>query len=107
MGNASDIFVTCSQTFRNQVERGSFYWPHMRKLLSDSLFSESMGDKEKEASDSFKDVVHRFLRNTKDPFFKTIVQRMFTEYEAQGWKMSLKVHFLHSHIDCFPQHLRA
>ncbi|GBM40050.1 hypothetical protein AVEN_81265-1 [Araneus ventricosus] len=30
---------------------------------------------------------------------------MLTAYEAQGCKMSLKVHFLHSHIDCFPENL--
>ncbi|GBM64140.1 hypothetical protein AVEN_227287-1 [Araneus ventricosus] len=28
---------------------------------------------------------------------------MLTAYYAQGCKMSLKVHFLHSHIDCFPE----
>ncbi|GBM32862.1 hypothetical protein AVEN_21735-1 [Araneus ventricosus] len=60
--------------------------------------SETMGDKEKEAWDSFKDVMHRVLENTKDPPYKTIVQRMLTVYEAQECKMSFKVHFLHSHI---------
>ncbi|GBN25263.1 hypothetical protein AVEN_272262-1 [Araneus ventricosus] len=64
-----------------------------------------MGDKEKEAFDAFKDVVRRIFGNTKDPLYKTIVQRMLTAYEAQGCKMSLKVHFLHSHIDCFPENL--
>ncbi|GBL74390.1 hypothetical protein AVEN_235357-1 [Araneus ventricosus] len=32
---------------------------------------------------------------------------MLTVYEAQGCKMSLKVHFLHSHIDYFPDNLGA
>ncbi|GBM69837.1 hypothetical protein AVEN_198543-1 [Araneus ventricosus] len=32
---------------------------------------------------------------------------MLTAYEAQGCKMSLKVHFLHSHIDCLPGNLGA
>ncbi|GBM17716.1 hypothetical protein AVEN_56035-1 [Araneus ventricosus] len=57
-----------------------------------------MGDKEKEARDSFKDLVHRVLENTKDPLCKTIVQRMLTAYEAQRHKMSVKDHFLHFHI---------
>ncbi|GBM84783.1 hypothetical protein AVEN_121909-1 [Araneus ventricosus] len=90
-----------------KLKEGVFTVPNIRKLLSDSLFSETMGDKEKEVWDSFKDVVHRFLENTKDPLFKTIAQRMLTAYEAQGCKMSLKVHFLHSHIDCFPENLGA
>ncbi|GBM27625.1 hypothetical protein AVEN_35281-1 [Araneus ventricosus] len=81
-----------------KLKEGVFTGPDIRKLLSDSLFSETTGDKEKEAWGSFEDVVHRFLGNTKDPLYKTIVQRMLTAYEAQGCKMSLKVHFLHSHI---------
>ncbi|PNF15056.1 hypothetical protein B7P43_G16761, partial [Cryptotermes secundus] len=28
-------------------------------------------------------------------------------YKAQGCKMSLKVHFLHSHVDYFPENLGA
>ncbi|GBN57675.1 hypothetical protein AVEN_132937-1 [Araneus ventricosus] len=59
-----------------------FTAPDIRKLLSDSLLSETMEDKEKEVWDSFKDVVHRFLENTKHPLYKTNVQRMLTAYEA-------------------------
>ncbi|GBN43015.1 hypothetical protein AVEN_264668-1 [Araneus ventricosus] len=66
-----------------------------------------MGGKEKEAWVTFKDVVHRGLGNTKDPLHKTVVQRMLTAYEAQGCKISLKVHFIHSNIDCFPENLGA
>ncbi|GBM17809.1 hypothetical protein AVEN_99682-1 [Araneus ventricosus] len=94
MGNVSDIPKLSESKLKQEV----FTVPDVRKLLSDSLFSETMGDKEKEAWDSFKYVVHRFLENTKDPLYKTIVQRMLTAYEAQGCKMSLKVHFLHYHI---------
>ncbi|GBM86337.1 hypothetical protein AVEN_110591-1 [Araneus ventricosus] len=90
-----------------KLKGGVFTGPDIRKLLSESLFSEKMGGKEKEAWDFFMDVVHRFLRNTKDPLYKTILQRMLTAYEAQRCKMSLKVHFLHSHIDCFPENLGA
>ncbi|GBM87997.1 hypothetical protein AVEN_185934-1 [Araneus ventricosus] len=88
-----------------KLKEGVFTGPDMRKLLSYSLFSETMGDKEKEARDSFKDVVHRFSGNTKDPLYKSIVQCILTAYEAQGCKMSLKVHFQHSHTDCFPENL--
>ncbi|GBO09287.1 hypothetical protein AVEN_111480-1 [Araneus ventricosus] len=92
------------KTVRSEVERRSFYWPSfniafgpdIRKLLPYSLFSETMGEKEKEACDSFEDIVHRFWENTKDRLCKTIVQRILNE--AQGCKMSLKFHFLHSHI---------
>ncbi|GBM78010.1 hypothetical protein AVEN_13028-1 [Araneus ventricosus] len=85
-----------------KLKEGVFTSPVIRKLLSNSFASETVGGKEKEAWDSFKDVVHRCLKNTNDPLHKTIVknivQRMLIAHEAQGCKMSLKVHFLHSHI---------
>lgn len=90
-----------------KLKEGVFTGPDIRKLLSDPLFLETMGEKEKEAWNSFKDVVHKFLGNTKDPHYKTIVQRMLAAYKAQGCNMSLKVHFLHSHVDYFPENLGA
>lgn len=90
-----------------KLKEGVFTGPDIRKLLTDPSFVETINEKEKEAWVSFKDVVLKFLGNTKDPNYKTIVQRMLAAYEAQGCKMSLKVHFLHSHIDYFPENLGA
>ncbi|GBL83190.1 hypothetical protein AVEN_175161-1 [Araneus ventricosus] len=42
-----------------KLREGVFTSPDIRKLLSGSLFSETMEDKEKEPWDSFKDVVQR------------------------------------------------
>ncbi|GBM54221.1 hypothetical protein AVEN_142271-1 [Araneus ventricosus] len=95
------------KTIRSQIKRGSIYWPRYTKTIIRFLFSETMEDKEKEARYSFKILVHRFLGNTKDPLYKTIVQCMLTAYEAQGCKISLTVHFLHSHIEYFPENLAA
>lgn len=90
-----------------KLKEGVFTGPDIRKLLTDPSFVETMNEKEKEAWVSFKDVVRKFLGNTKDPNYKTIVQRMLAAYKAQGCKMSLKVHFLNSHIDYFPENLGA
>ena len=35
------------------------------------------------------------------------LQRMLAAYKAQGCNISLKVHFLQSHIEYFPENLRA
>ena len=32
---------------------------------------------------------------------------MLTAFQAQGCKISIKVHFLHSHVDYFPENLGA
>ena len=57
-----------------------------------------MNATEKEARDSFADVVHNFLGNKKNDNYK-IVERMLTAFQALGCNMSIKVHFLHSHVD--------
>lgn len=66
-----------------------------------------MNEKEKEAGESFNDVVRKFLGNTKDPDYKINVQRMPVAYEAQYYKMILEVHFLHYHITHFLENLGA
>ncbi|GBM62274.1 hypothetical protein AVEN_264137-1 [Araneus ventricosus] len=91
------------QTVRSQVERECLLAPTYENCYP----IPSLQNKEKEAWDSFKSVVHRVWGNTKDLLYKTCVQRMLTAYEAQGCKMRFKVHFLHSHIDCFPENLKA
>ena len=90
-----------------KLKEGVFTGPDIRKLLSDPLFVENMNEKEKEAWSSFKNLVLKFLGNDKDPDYKNIVQCMLTAYKEQGCKMSLKVHFLHSHVDYFPENLGA
>ena len=64
-----------------------------------------MTDVEKKAWLSFAEVVSKFLGNTKDSDYKTIVESMLACFEALGCCMSLKVHFLHVYLDYFPQNL--
>jgi len=61
--------------------------------------------KKKEAWESFADLVHKSLVNRKDDNYKRILGRVLIAHEAQGYQMSLKVHFLHSHLEYFPQNL--
>ncbi|GBN71127.1 hypothetical protein AVEN_242867-1 [Araneus ventricosus] len=87
-----------AKTVRIQVERGSFYCPRHKKTVIRFPLFRNNGGQRKKAWDSFKYVVHRCLENTKDPLYKTIVQRMLTAYEVEGCQMSLKAHLPHSHI---------
>ncbi|GBN50260.1 hypothetical protein AVEN_185957-1, partial [Araneus ventricosus] len=64
-------------------------------------------ERERKKHTSFKYVADRVLGNTNDSLYKTIVQRMLTAYEAQGCKMSFKVHFLHSQLTFPPENLGA
>ncbi|KAI6656209.1 hypothetical protein LOD99_1542 [Oopsacas minuta] len=48
-----------------------------------------------------------FLGNTKSPNYKILVNELIESYKNLGCNMSVKVHFLHSHIDYFPENLGA
>jgi hypothetical protein len=89
----------------NKIKEGIFVGPQIRKLIEDKEFEKTMTDIEKAAWLGFKNVVHNFLGNKKDPQFKKIVEDMLLSYEKLGCKMSLKVHFLKSHLDYFPENL--
>ena len=52
-----------------------------------------MTDVEKKAWLSFAEVVSKFLDNTKDSDYETIVENILACFEALGCRMSLKVHF--------------
>jgi len=54
---------------------------------------------------SFKDVATKFLGNNKDGNYKSIVENMVGNFKNLGCLMNLKLHFLDSHIDEFPQNL--
>ena len=66
-----------------------------------------MNPTELEAWESFGEIVHNFLENTKKENYNKIVKRMLNAFQTQGCNMNLKVNFLHSHIDYFPENLGA
>ena len=88
-----------------KVKQGVFVGPQIRKLTKDPQFLSTMTDVEKKAWLSFVEVVSKFLGNTKDPDYQNIVENMLACFQALGCRMSLKVHFLHAHLDYFPQNL--
>jgi hypothetical protein len=48
-----------------------------------------------------------FLRNHKAENYHEVVSDLLTAYKAMGFNMSLKVLFLNSHLDFFPENLGA
>ena len=50
---------------------------------------------------------YRHLGNAKHPEYKKIIKELLIAHKALGCNMSLKIHFLHSHLDFFPPNLRA
>ena len=60
---------------------------------------------QRNAWNSFKLACERFIGNQKDHNFERIVKNLIQCYHEMGCKMSLKVHFLHSHLSFFPDNL--
>lgn len=88
-----------------KLKEGVFTGPDIRKMMFDVNFESTMTSNEKEAWISFKQVVTKFMGNEKDPEYKSIVANMLKKFEQLGCLMSLKVHFLNSHLDYFPDSL--
>ena len=62
---------------------------------------------EKCAWNAFVNVVKNFLGNTKPPDYKMLVNELIESYKRLGCNMSVKVHFLHSQVENFPENLGA
>jgi len=50
-------------------------------------------------------VTQNFLGNKKSSQYEKIVAKMVEDFENLGYLMNLKIHFLHSHLDKFPENL--
>jgi hypothetical protein len=75
-------------------------------MLDDS-FDKVLGPLERKAWFSFKAVCEGFLGNYRDPDYRNLVAELLRNYKNLGAKMSLKMHFLFSHLDYFPKNLGA
>ena len=84
-----------------------FDGPTIRQLLKDKEFIETMSSVEKNGWIVLSQFVSNFLGNTKFPEYKEIVKTLLDTFHKLGCNMSVKVHFLHSHLEYFPENLGA
>ena len=68
-------------------------------------FDEDLNETERNAWLQFKRICKDFLRNHKAANYQDVVQDLLTSYKAMGCNMSLKIHFLVSHLEFFPEKL--
>ncbi|UYV77381.1 hypothetical protein LAZ67_15000800 [Cordylochernes scorpioides] len=79
----------------------------IRELQQDGNFQNSLNEVEAAAWNSFRNVCKNFLGSVKVENYRDIVNGLLLSYKARGCNMSLKIHFLHSHLDFFPDNLGA
>ena len=98
------ILSTFPRLSNEKLKAGIFDGPQIRNLIKDP---NSMKEIDWACWLSFVKVVQGncFLGNRKAENYKDIVQKVLDNFQALGINMSIKVHFLHSHLDRFPENL--
>jgi hypothetical protein len=88
-----------------KLKAGIFDGPQIRQLINDPHFIASMNEIESCAWSSFVLVVKNFLGNKKTDNYTQLVEDLLFHFNRLGCNMSVKVHYLHSHLDRFLKNL--
>ena len=88
-----------------KFQAGVFHGPQIRKLIQDKAFTSHMTALESAAWCAYISMVREFLDNTKASSYQHLVDLMLRSFQALGARMSMKLHYLFSHLDYFPANL--
>lgn len=86
-----------------KIKEGIFVGPQIRELMLDEKFAATMDNHELTAWGAFKQVCQGFLGKYKAANYAASVDELIESYQQLGCNMSLKLHFLHSHLSFFPE----
>ena len=81
--------------------------PKFCQLAENPAFDLILEGREKEAWEALKGVIHGFLGNKREDNYTQLITRLLQKYHQLKCKMSLKIHFLYSHLDFFPPNCGA
>ena len=90
-----------------KLKEGIFVGPQICEVLKNPKLEKELTFIEFRAWRAFKWFCANFLGNKKPLLFKMGVENLLEAYKKMGCRMSLKIHFLHSHLDFFPANLGA
>jgi len=103
--NASYIQRKFQNVSDAKLKEGIFDGPQIRTLMKDEIFVTKMNNIERSTWQSFKNVVENFLGNHKSENYEELVAELTETYRQLGCLMNLKLHFLKSHLQHFPDNL--
>ena len=78
--------------------------PQIRSLIKDTNFISSINDVEASARKAFANVV-MMLGGGKQDGYNTLVENLATSFHSLECSMTIKLHFLHSHLDKIHENL--
>ena len=90
-----------------KLKAGVFDGPQIRRLLNDPAFISTMQSAKLDAWNAFAVVATNLLGNIKAENYRPLVGNLLPAFQMIGCNISVKVHFLHSHVDYFPDNLGA
>ena len=96
----SALFLFLSEA---KKKAGIFTGLQVRLMLQCKELEDKMTTREAEAWKAFRAVVQNFLGNKRSDDYKLLVNNLMEKYENMECHMSLKLHFLHSHLDFLVQ----
>lgn len=70
-------------------------------------FDEVLSDQESIGWDCIKAVINNFLGKHRSENYRVLIADMLDSFEALNIHMSLKIHFLHHHLDFFEHQLAS
>ena len=86
-----------------KLKAGNFDGLQIRELMKDSTFDDAMSATELSTWGSLKSVIANFLGNNRFEEYEREVDKLLKNFLKLGPRMSVKMHFLRSHVDYFPQ----
>ncbi|GBP06878.1 hypothetical protein EVAR_99750_1 [Eumeta japonica] len=93
------------QLTMEKFKAGIFDGLQIRQLTNDTQFTNSMTELELKAWTAFVSVMQNFLGNKKSENSIELVENPLLQLKNMACNMSIKLHFLHSHLDRFPENL--
>jgi len=89
------------------LKESIFIGPQIRDVIKEEFVDKLLQEGEKTAWDSFKFLVKGILGNRRAQNYDELVNNLLQSYQKLCCNMSLKIHFLHSHLEFFPENFGA
>ena len=90
-----------SKIRKAKLKEGIFVVLQIREVLNGPGFQKELSSIELRAWKAFTRLCANFLDNKKSPSFKMGVENFLEAHKEMGCLMSIKMHFLYSHLDYF------
>lgn len=87
----------------DKVKAGIFTGPEIRVIMEDEDFVTYLNEDEKDAWEALVKVITGFLGGNRVEEYKDLIEHMLSTFEAVGSRMSVKLHYLKSHLKSFKE----